>query len=248
MQVLENAFRVPILIIFYLTHGKAFRFILGYGCWPILIKLHLFFLPSCNVVRTTTHWLTLLSNDTIDNAVSFANFHQLQHILENPILCSTSSQPDLSGLLGLPLLYSLLGYNLWSFLKPLEFDMILPHSPYALCCHTLIKSSTPKSKLLPNLSSTSIRWSIESNYNNPLVDEKSAWKKNKTKFLILLLILLQSPSYTAILGLKQKEVVPGSLIAQGSVTLNIKINPQSKTQINFLFLPYLKNQTKHNYC
>ena len=114
-------------------------------------------------------------------------------------------------------------------------------------CHTLIKSSTSKSKLLPNVSPTSIRWFIESNYNNPLADEKSAWKKNKTKSLILLLILFQSPSYTATLGLKRK-VVPGSLIAQGSVTLNIKINPQSKTQINFLFLPYLKNQTKHNYC
>ena len=44
------------------------------------------------------------------------------------------------------------------------------------------------------------------------------------------------------------KVVPSSLIAQGSVTLTIKIKPQLKTQINFLFQPYLKNQTKHNYC
>ena len=72
-------------------------------------------------------------------------------------------------------------------------------------------------------------------------------KKQKTKYLILPLILFQSPSYTATIGLKQK-VVPSSLIAQGSVTLTIKIKPQSKTQINFLFQPYLKNQTKHNYC
>ena len=150
------------------------------------------------------------------------------HILENPILGSTSSEPDLSGLLGLLLSCSLLGCNLRPFLKPLEFDTILPQSPYPLCCHTLMKSSTSKSKLLPNVSPTSMRWFIESNYNNPLVDEKSAWKKNKTKSLILLLILFQSLSYTATLGLKRK-VVPGSLIAQGSVTLNIKINPQSKT-------------------
>ena len=50
------------------------------------------------------------------------------HILENPILGSTSSEPDLSGLLGLLLSCSLLGCNLRPFLKPLEFDTILPHS------------------------------------------------------------------------------------------------------------------------
>ena len=169
MQVLGNTFRVPILIIFCLTHGKAFHFILGYGYRLILIKLHLFFPPSSNVVRSTTHWLTLLRNDSIDKAASFANFHQLQHILKNPILCSASSELDLSGLLGLLLLCSLLGCNLLSFLKPFEFETILPHSPF----------QTSKSKLSLKVSSTSISWSIESNYNNSLVDEKNAWKKKK---------------------------------------------------------------------
>jgi hypothetical protein len=47
----------------------------------------------------------------------------------------------------------------------------------------------------------------------------------------------------------KQTVVPGSLKAQGSLLLDIKINPQSiffEYLLSFLFLPFVSNQT-HNY-
>ncbi|KAM3733932.1 hypothetical protein ACB098_11G175100 [Castanea mollissima] len=85
--------------------ARHFASYLAMAASPFLSNLQILFPPSSNVVRSTTHWLTLLRNGTIDKAVGFANFYQLRHILKNPILCSTSSEPDLSGLLALLLLF-----------------------------------------------------------------------------------------------------------------------------------------------
>ena len=71
------------------------------------------------------------------------------HILENLILGSTSSEPDLNGLLGLLLSCSLLGCNLWSFLKPLEFDTILPHSPFQFVYFNLFITGLPFLGMIP---------------------------------------------------------------------------------------------------
>ena len=85
------------------------------------------------------------------------------HILENPILCSTSSEPDLSGLLGLLLLCSLLGCNLRSFLKPLEFDTILSHLPFQFFCFNLFITHLPFLGMIPQTKPRALQTSISFN-------------------------------------------------------------------------------------
>ena len=84
-------------------------------------------------------------------------------ILKNLIMCSTSSEPDLSGLLGLLLLCSLLGCNLQSFLKPLEFDTILPHSPFQFFCFNLFITGLPFLGMIPQTKPQALQTSISFN-------------------------------------------------------------------------------------
>ena len=85
------------------------------------------------------------------------------HKLKNPILCSTSSELDLSGLLGFLLLCNLLGCNLRSFLKPLEFDMILPHSPFLFFCFNLFITGLPFLGMIPWTKPWALQTSISFN-------------------------------------------------------------------------------------